>query len=67
MSSWNWIALTVVVCGTAIVGFTFMPRSGPATSLGIVSPAKAARDSSALHIHSITKVDHLPVQAYDAF
>jgi hypothetical protein len=35
--------------------------------LGILSPANAALDSSALHIHSTTKVDQLPVQAYDAF
>ena len=67
MPTFSWIVLTVVLCGTAIVGFTLSPKSGPATSLGIVSSANAARDSSALHIHSITKVDHLPVQAYDAF
>ena len=63
----NWIVLTIAVCGIVVGGFTFWPKSGPATSLGIVSPANAALDSSALHIHSITKVDQLPVQAYDAY
>jgi hypothetical protein len=63
----NWIVLTVAVCGLMGGGFTLWARSGPPTSLGVISPANAARDLSALHIHSTTKVDHLPVQAYDAF
>jgi len=59
----NWIVLTVVACGVVVGGFTFWPRSGPATPLG----AAVGSTLSALDMHMTTPINGLPVQAYDAY